>query len=96
MCVLSPQAYELRGVSKLDEANVCPLVWCFYILGQLNLMSPEAKSIMERLRSIPRTLRYVLDHPLDGVKSLGQTTAAFCSVRATAFPITKGVPISVH
>eukprot|EP01043_Picozoa_sp_COSAG02_P030085 COSAG02_NODE_1904_length_10439_cov_157.636267_7_plen_688_part_00 len=70
------KAYELHGPTKVNEANVLT-IWCaLELLAQLDLTTPEAQSIVQKLAGIPTTLQFVLDHELVHFSELGYTTSA--------------------
>jgi hypothetical protein len=50
-----------------------------FFLGSIDLTVPEAEPIIALLRGIPQTLRFVLDHNLIWLKTIGMTTAASCA-----------------
>jgi hypothetical protein len=64
------QAFELRGSGKLDEADAITLNALFWCFNNLDLDTPEAVPIVKRLRQMPATLRFVMDHPVTFVKCL--------------------------
>ena len=80
------KAYEVCGPSKVEGANILS-VWCSVeLLAQLDLTTPEAQPIVEMLKAIPSTLRFVLEHELVHVDSLGYTTSSVTArVCALAF-----------
>ena len=64
----------------MAEANVCGIVSALGAISYINITAPGAEPIVKLLREIPSALQFVLDHPLDNVKSIGQTTASLCTV----------------
>ena len=82
MCdrVHGPQAYEQFGATDRAEANVYTVFVALLLQQALDLTSIEAKPIVERLRKISSTLRYVLDHPLKHVDCIGYNTGSICAV----------------
>ena len=72
------KAYELRGVSKVNEGNVCGIWGVVQMLtsNSLDLTSPEARPIVQQLQGIPSALRFLLDHPLSHFRYLGLTSSA--------------------
>jgi hypothetical protein len=80
------QAYELRGASKVDEANVVCIWASLCLMSTLDLTAPDAKPIVERLEGMSSALRFVLRNPLEHIRELGYTTTAQCTqVCALAF-----------
>ena len=77
--MLLPQAYELRGPAKVDEANVLGIGCGLWALSLLDLAAPEARPIVRLLEGMGSALRFTLDHSLDHMKALGFTTASFCA-----------------
>ena len=76
---------ELRGVSKLHEANVIGVWCCITMLAALDLTAPEAKPIVVLCEGIPSALRFMLENNLDHIQALGMSTNGACSaVCATA------------
>ena len=80
------KAYELRGASKVSEANVLT-VWCSAeLLAQLDLSAEDARPIVQMLEGIPSTLKFVLEHELVHFVELGYTTSTtIARVCALAF-----------
>jgi len=58
------QAFELRGVDKLDDTNTWTLDSAFMLLERLNLAAPEAAPIVTMLQKIPTALTFVTEHPV--------------------------------
>ena len=80
------KAFELRGVSKLHEANVVGVFCCITMLAALDLTAHEAKPIVALCEGIPSALRFMLEHKLDHVQAFGMSTNGACSaVCALAF-----------
>jgi hypothetical protein len=73
------KAFELRGVSKLHEANPCGIWAMMQMLGSLDLSAEVAEPIVRQLKGIPSALRFMLSHNLDHIKGIGQSTSAPCS-----------------
>ena len=73
------KAFELHSTSAVPEANVCFIFHLLLVLAPLDLTVPQAKPIVEQLRQIPSSLKFVLDNNLDHVKCTGMTTAALCA-----------------
>ena len=61
------------------------------IFGRVDLSEPAGAPILERLRGIPSTLRFILDHPLEHIKAMGFTSASYCGVRS-ALPFAHARP----
>jgi hypothetical protein len=49
----------------------------------IDLTAPSAAPILQRLRDIPSTLRFILDNPLVHMEAAGMTTASCCAVSFT-------------
>eukprot|EP01046_Picozoa_sp_COSAG06_P004352 COSAG06_NODE_181_length_20926_cov_7.590051_15_plen_88_part_00 len=77
------QAYELGGSRKIDEASPATVVCAVYPMGIIDLTAPSAAPILQRLRDIPSTLRFILDNPLVHMEFAGVTTASCCAVSFT-------------
>ena len=74
------QAFELRGASKVGQANIFGLANSCFALWSFDLTAKETEPIVALIREIPSTLRFVLDHDLNHVKAGGQTTATACAM----------------
>lgn len=74
------KAYELRGASKVQDANPLSGMMPMYGLARLDLAAPEAQPIVELLAGMGSALRFTLEHPLEFLKDLGLTTASCCAV----------------
>ena len=57
------------------------IVTALSLFSHINLTAPGSEPIVRLLREIPSALKFVLDHPLDHMKSVGITTASICTVR---------------
>ena len=80
MSVASEQAYELRGPSKVEEAHTCGILCTVFGLSLLDMTTPEARPIVRLLDGMGSALRFTLDHPLNHLSAIGQTTATLCAV----------------
>ena len=80
MSVASEQAYELRGPSKVEEAHTCGILCTVFGLSLLDMTTPEARPIVRLLDGMGSALRFTLDHPLNHLSVIGQTTATLCAV----------------
>ena len=74
------QAFELRGAGRVDEASVCTVGNLLWAITGHDLGSSEAAPIVRRLREIPSTLKFVLDHKLTWVGCMGLDTASNVAV----------------
>lgn len=54
------------------------------LFALLNLTAPGAAPINQLLREILSSLQFTLDHPLDNLKAIDQTTASSCAVSPVA------------
>jgi hypothetical protein len=69
------QAYELSGASNAGSANKFNICICLQVLvHSLDLTAPASAPIMKLLRGIPTALRFIVDHPLEMMPSVGQET----------------------
>ena len=74
------KAYELRGASKVQDANPLSGMMPMYGLARLDLAAPDAQPIVELLAGMGSALRFTLEHPLEFLKDFGLTTASCCAV----------------
>jgi len=73
------QAHELRGASKIGEANLLTIVAGMYGFTHLDLTGPQGEPLVALLAEVPSALRFALDYPLEHVKCIGVTSASLCA-----------------
>ena len=76
------KAFELHGSGAVDDANIGLFAHAAMMIRSLGFTGwhlPEARPIVEQLRQIPSSLKFVLSHNLDHIKSIGMTTASICA-----------------
>ena len=75
------KAFELHGAGVVEahEANVMVFIHIMLMLQPLDLSAPEAQPIVEQLRQIPTSLKFMMRHNLDHMKNAGMTTSALTS-----------------
>eukprot|EP01043_Picozoa_sp_COSAG02_P014804 COSAG02_NODE_616_length_19505_cov_5.004998_18_plen_605_part_00 len=73
------KALELHGASAVPEANVCLFFHILLVLQPVDPTSPDTQPIVEQLQQIPSSLKFVLEHNMDHIKTTGMTTAAQCA-----------------
>lgn len=83
---LALKAFELQGVSKVDESPGNGMFCAVHLFNTLDFAAPEAAPIMRMLEDMPSTLRFLLEHSRSHLKDIGATSAAAASaVCALAF-----------
>jgi hypothetical protein len=76
------QAHELRGASRIHEANVEGVAVVLYTLQAIDLTRSEADTLFALLRTVPSALRFCLEHDLQNIKAIGSTSAALATTTA--------------